>query len=310
MIKYITIIIVVLFVDNNLIYSQYPKMMYSYKGNAGINMFDFSYDVTLNFNTPIIGKYQWIKTTATKGLYCTNIKNDDVINNKLSNVARTINNTNYITFTAEDIAVDDYYQNNIYLNVSPGYNQSTIKFSIDYNQMATSVDLSNAVYSSYVLLTFPLNVSTLPNAVLKYLNASPLVESTNSSIASTASTITSGCTDLRTAIIKLGQWIEGNITMSNTNPPNKSSIVFSTKVADCDGAAHLLAAFCRSLNIPARIVSGYYINNPFHYPLNKTGTSSIAWGTPGNDWHAACEIYVPYMNKWVRCDPAQRSVLF
>ena len=158
--------------------------------------------------------------------------------------------------------------------------------------------------------TFPIVKSNLPTTTVKYLNASPLVESTNLSIANTASSLTSNCSDLRIAIIKLCKWIESNISMSNTNPSNKSSDVFSNKIADCDGAAHLLAAFCRSLNIPARISVGYFMGNLFNFPINKDGSQKYNWGTPGNDFHAVCEIYIPFMNKWVRCDPAQRTVLF
>lgn len=301
--------LVLLLLTNSLLYSQFTKTMYTYKGNANISSFDFFYDVTLNFSTPITGEYRWSKTAQTKGFYCTDIKNDEIIINKLYNVSRVISNTNYITYTIESVPVEDYYQNNIYLNVNSGYNKNSIKFSIEYPNMATSVDFLNAVYSPYVLLTFPVVRSSLSSTVLKYLNASSLVESTNSNISSMATSITSGCTDLRTAIIKLSQWIESNIKMENTNPSNKSTVVFSTKIADCDGAAHLLAAFCRSLNIPARIVSGYVMNNPFNYPLNKSGTSTFSWGS-SSDWHAVCEIYIPHMNKWVRCDPAQRSVLF
>ena len=207
--------------------------------------------------------------------------------------------------------MDDYYQNNIFIDVAAGYNSNSIKLSVNYDNMNTSVSFNDAVYTSN--LSFPINQSLLPSSVLKYLDASPLVESTNSSIKNTAQTVTSNCTDYRTAIIKLCQWIETYIKMVDTNPSNKSSIVYNKKYGDCDGAAHLLAAFCRSLNIPARIVSGYIIKHAVSYPINKGGTNSLTLGS-GNGTslvgHSACEVYVPFLNNWVRCDPAQRTTLF
>lgn len=285
--------------------AQSNKILYQYKGTSGIGSVNISDKVVLTFDRAITGRYYWTGTGFTN----TSIKSDAILNNSLSNVNRVVNNKPNITFSVSEIAVDDYYLNNVLFDVTAGYNQNNISFSIDYNGMSTSVNLNDGLSS--VTGSFPINKSTLPFTVYKYLNASPLVQSTNTDIANSAKSITAWSTDLRTVILKLCTWIEANILMEESNPSNVSLNVYNNKVADCDGAAHLLAAFCRSLDIPARIVSGYYIQNMYTIPISKTSTKT--WGS-GNGTsvggHAACEIYIPSTNKWVRCDPAQRTVLF
>jgi len=309
-IKCICILLFSMLSISNCVLAQYPKTMYNYNGNGSDVGIYFWYDIVLTYSVPITGHYSMTSATgADKGIFCNNIKSNAIINNTLSNVNRVIAPpSNRVSCSAYDTAIGDYYQNNLFLTVVSGYNQNTVKLPIQYDNMSTSVNFANAVYSS--LFSFPVNKLLLPAATLKYLDATAEVESNNASIKSTAQTITSGCTDYRTAVIKLCQWIEANIKMQDNAPQTKSSQVLSNKLAKCDGAAHLLAAFCRSLNIPARIVNGYIVQHGVTYPTN---TGSITLGS-GNGTtlvgHAACEIYVPYMNNWVRCDPAQRTVLF
>ena len=297
----------------NYIFAQYIKTMYGYKGNGGDNPIYFWYDVTLNFNTTITGQITSIKQPGiNKGIFCENLKSATLINNSQFIGSRdVIPQSSLVSFTPYETLIDDYSQNNIFFDVAAGYNKNSIKFTIEYDNSNTSVNLNNGVTTNY--MSFPITQYLLPLTVLKYLDASPLVESTNTSIKNTAESITTGCSDLRTVIVKLCQWVETNIKMSNTNPSNKSSDVFTNKIADCDGAAHLLAAFCRSLNIPARISSGYIIEHGVDYPINSAGTNKITNGS-GNgtilEGHALCEIYIPFLDNWVRCDPAQRTTLF
>lgn len=311
-IKYLFILFFSIINTQNCIFSQSTKTMFSYKGNGGVSSIYFWFDINLGFSTPITGPLTSDRMTGSnEGIHTENIKSDAIINNTLSNVNRIIApQSSYVTYDVYETPVDDYYVSNIFYDVAANYNSNSINIKINYDNMNTSVNFDEAVYSNY--LSFPINQSSLPFTVLKYLNASSLVESTNASIKSTAQTVTSGCTDYRAVVIKLCQWIETNIKMINGSP-NKSSEVYFNRYGDCDGVAHLLAAYCRSLNIPARIVSGYLIENKTSYPANKNGTSLITLGS-GNGMtlggHSACEIYVPYLNKWVRCDPAQRTALF
>ena len=288
----------------DIAFSQSNKLLYHYKGSAGISTVNISENFDWCFDRAIIGHSIWVGT----GFFNTNIKSNAILNNSLSNVSRSIANRPNITFTVSDIAKDDYFRNNVIFETSSGFNQAFMGYQIDYT-MSTSVDLNSGISS--INGSFPIVNPNFPASVQKYLSASTLVESKNAVIISTASSITSGCTDLRTAILKLSKWIEANIEMLDTNPSNQSTVVKSNTEGDCDGVAHLLAAFCRSLNIPARIVSGYWIENSFSVPINETSTQTFASGN-GTTWgrHTVCEIYIPSSGNWVRCDPALRTVFF
>ena len=308
-IKYISILLLGLLNIQNCIFAQ-QKVMYNYKGNGSDTGINFCYNIVLTYDRSITLPYSMpVATGANKGVYSNHIKPDAILNNTLSNVYRVISSpNNKVTYTVYETAIDDYYQNNVFVNIASGYNQSTVSIPIAYNNMSTSVNLVNAVSNGG---SFPVNKPSLPSTVLKYLNASAQVESTDANIKSRAQSITAGCTDYRTAVIKLCQWIEGNITMDNAASQTKSTQVLTNKKAKCDGAAHLLAAFCRSLDIPARIVSGLIIQHGVSFPTN---IGTLTMGGNGNGTtvagHAACEIYVPHMSNWVRCDPAQRYALF
>ena len=309
-IKYIIVLFSLLCIVN-CAKAQFMKTIYNYKGNGSDTGIYFWYDIVLTYDRSIT--MPWSMSLGNgKGIYCNHIKPDAIISNTLSNVNRSIfPASSYISYTTYEIAIDDYYQNSVFLNIASGYNQNTVTLPIDYNNMSTSVNFTNAVYSSFS--SFPVNPSSLPFNILKYLGATALVESTNINIKNQAQSITLGCTDYKEAVIKLCQWIEANIKMQDNAPQTKSSQVLLNKYAKCDGAAHLLAAFCRSLNIPARIVSGYIIKHGVSYPINQAGTSSLTLGSGSGTTlapHTACEIYVPHMNNWVRCDPAQRTALF
>ena len=160
--------------------------MYSYKGNGGDKAIYFWYDITLTFNTPIIGQLtSVIQSGANQGIYTENLKSDAIINNSQSITNRDIvTQSNLVTYSAYETPIDDYYQSNIFLDVAPGYNKNSLKFTVEYDNINTAVDLDNSLTVNYS--SFPINRYLLPTTVLKYLNASPLVECTNISIKNTA----------------------------------------------------------------------------------------------------------------------------
>jgi hypothetical protein len=300
---YIFILFISILNTHNCIFAQqHTKVMYNYKGNGGDTRINFWYDIVLTFDIPITGQLTMeIVPGANKGVFCPNIKSDAIINNTLSNVNRTVNPSDpKISITANETLIGDYYQNNIFFNIAPGYNKNTVSLPIKYDNMSALVNFANAVIGSDG--SFPVNQSSLPSSVLKYLAATDYVESTNTKIISQAQSITSGCTDYRDAVLKLCKWIEANIKMQDNAPETKSSQVLANGYAKCDGAAHLLAAFCRSLNIPTRIINGNIILHGVSFPKNKDGGTFTHGSGNGTTLagHAACEVYVPNENAWVR----------
>ena len=144
--------------------AQFIKTMHNYNGNGSDVGIYFWSDVVLTYNVSITGHYSMIPVTgANKGVYCDNIKPNVIINNTLSNVSRVIAPiSGYVSCSAYETAIGDYYQNNLFLTIVSGYNKNTVKLPIQYDDMRTSVNFSNTVYSSP--FSFPVNRVLLPAA--------------------------------------------------------------------------------------------------------------------------------------------------
>jgi len=88
------------------------------------------------------------------------------------------------------------------------------------------------------------------------------------------------------------QWIRDNIVyqVGTSSPLTTARDVLANRAGVCRDFAHLAIAFCRALNIPARIVTGY-----------------ARYSDPPPDFHAVFEAYLG--NRWYIFDPTQLSPL-
>ena len=88
------------------------------------------------------------------------------------------------------------------------------------------------------------------------------------------------------------EWVRGNIEyrIGSTNATTKAQQVFMQRAGVCRDFAHLAVTFCRALNIPARLVSGY-----------------ATFDEPPPDFHAVFEAYLG--GRWVLFDPTAMSPL-
>ena len=87
-------------------------------------------------------------------------------------------------------------------------------------------------------------------------------------------------------------WVHGNIEyrIGSTNATTTAREVFMQRAGVCRDFAHLSVTFCRALNIPARLVSGY-----------------ATFAEPPPDFHAVFEAYLS--GRWVMFDPTGMSPL-
>ena len=87
-------------------------------------------------------------------------------------------------------------------------------------------------------------------------------------------------------------WVRGNIDYraGSTNATTTAREVFMQRAGVCRDFAHLAVTFCRALNIPARLVSGY-----------------ATFAEPPPDFHAVFEAYLG--GQWVMFDPTGMSPL-
>ena len=88
------------------------------------------------------------------------------------------------------------------------------------------------------------------------------------------------------------EWVRGNIEyrIGSTNATTTAREVFMQRAGVCRDFAHLSVTFCRALNIPARLVSGY-----------------ATFDEPPPDFHAVFEAYLG--GRWVLFDPTAMSPL-
>jgi len=139
------------------------------------------------------------------------------------------------------------------------------------------------------------------------------VESDNSTIQSTALNIVSGKSTLKGVVKALARWIAGYISYDHSNTYKKSTDVLSNRTGDCEGQSYLMAAFCKSLGIPARITYGNSFRyetklplwNGMTYIISQGSTGTVTNGTIG---HSLYEFFYPQTNSWVRGDGAQPAI--
>jgi transglutaminase-like putative cysteine protease len=88
------------------------------------------------------------------------------------------------------------------------------------------------------------------------------------------------------------QWIRNNIAyqIGSTGPTTTARDVLADRAGVCRDYAHLAISFCRALNIPARMVTGYT-----WYP------------DPPPDFHAVFEVYLEH--RWILFDATQLAPL-
>lgn len=108
-------------------------------------------------------------------------------------------------------------------------------------------------YQGENALPFPPNIQN--EALIKYLEAEPLIESDDPILMDEAKNITKGARDSWEASIMLSKWVAENIR--GAVPGGTSAInTYNTREGECGSHSRLLAAFCRAVGIPSRLSVG------------------------------------------------------
>ena len=169
---------------------------------------------------------------------------------------------------------------------------------LDY-EAETEVDLSQGFSSTTLFPTGITSEFTMPTAN---------IQSYDSDIISKAQSLTDGCATMQEAVEKIEKWVVGNISYASSvtedNSDEDASEVFERKTGNCAGYVNVMIALLRSVNIPARFVSGVAMPYSFQMPIQG---SSHNWGTMSG-LHAVYEVYYPDKG-WIMGDP-QRTVHF
>ncbi len=132
-----------------------------------------------------------------------------------------------------------------------------ISFKID-----TDLEIKNDFPKVFKTVRFP--VSSLSPDLEKYTEETEHID-INSDIRAKANELVAGETDLFLASYKIGSWVKENIAYDlNTltaEADQKASWVFTNKEGVCDEITNLFIAMMRSVNVPARFISGIVYSN-------------------------------------------------
>jgi hypothetical protein len=149
--------------------------------------------------------------------------------------------------------------------------------------------------------TFP--PINLPGDVQPYLNATDQVPMNNPSIAAKARELTAGAKTEFDAVQRILTWVIDHMNYVLTPPEYGAVYSFQTGKGNCQNYSHLSAALMRAVGIPARIVNGITLKQPYTIKMgNRSMTLKMAEGR-----HSWIEVYFPDLG-WVPFDPQQTQL--
>lgn len=126
----------------------------------------------------------------------------------------------------------------------------------------TDLEIKNDFPKIFKTVHFPVSISD--PSIEEYVKETDHID-INSDIRIKANDLVAGETDLYIAAYKMGSWVKGSIVYDlNTltaEADQKSSWVFVNKKGVCDEITNLFISMMRSVNVPARFVSGIVYSN-------------------------------------------------
>ena len=164
------------------------------------------------------------------------------------------------------------------------------EFSESTNKISNSFTVQSTINKPKISqkISFPIEDKTSNHET--YTSFSGLID-TNDAIYTQASALAQGEDDVFIIASKVAKWIQEDITYDlstiTQNPNQKSSEVFISKTGVCQEITHLFISMMRSLDIPARVVTGYaYTNSEEVIDLVGSNWGGHAWAEVliGNTW--------------------------
>lgn len=216
-------------------------------------------------------------------------------NYSLPNNSQNITDLNF-SYTETPFEVDDYndsYENHYkkitWINPPEGIIDVTMTYSVssssDWNKFVTSDP-------------FPFNSSGLPASVTDFLQPSPMVQSNYSVFRDKAAQLTAGLTTQWEAMTVLIGWVIDNIDYYHYPYSYDAYYTYYYGLGNCSNFAHVALALVRAAGIPARLVHGYSLDEPYTLPT-EGDPIEIRWGMGTHAW---IEVYYPSLG-WVSYDP-------
>jgi len=149
--------------------------------------------------------------------------------------------------------------------------------------------------------TSPFPLGSRANAESMYLKSSDLVQSDSSEIRALASQLTAKAKNQYEAVTAVTNWVADNLRYTFNPPQYDAAYTLSTRSGNCQNFAHLAIALLRSVGIPARIVGGITLKEPWKVPIDAQNSIVQSMGQGGHAW---LEVWFPDLG-WLPYDPQQ-----
>ncbi|GAB4437160.1 MAG: transglutaminase-like domain-containing protein [bacterium] len=189
--------------------------------------------------------------------------------------------------------IKDKYGNNfkeVYYEKLTGNVTIQINFDVDMETKLTAIESSSV---------FPLK--NIPEEAKVYLKSTKLVQSDAEEIVTLAKRLTSNSLNLYEAVNNIINFVSDNVKYTYNPPQYDALYTLKTQSGNCQNFAHLSIALLRAVNIPARIVGGISLKEPWKVPAGKGSTLVQSMGQGGHAW---IEVYFPDLG-WLLYDPQQ-----
>ncbi len=136
-----------------------------------------------------------------------------------------------------------------------------------------------------------------------YLQRTDMAQSDDASIHAKAVQLTAGATTEAEAVNAIMDFIRTQLSGSSSTTPNDAVSSLNSHAGNCKNRANLALALLRSVGIPARLVTGFVSDQPYHvvYVMGDyEHDTTFGWA---KELHVWVEIYYPQKGVWVPYDP-------
>jgi hypothetical protein len=136
-----------------------------------------------------------------------------------------------------------------------------------------------------------------------YLQRTDMAQSDDAGIHAKAVHLTAGATTEAEAVNAIIDFIRTQLPNPSSTTPSYAASSLNSHAGNCKNRANLALALLRSFGIPARLVTGFVSDQPYHvfYVMGDyEHDTTFGWA---KELHVWVEIYYPQKGTWVSYDP-------
>ncbi len=149
----------------------------------------------------------------------------------------------------------------------------------------------------------PFPLASVPADIAPYLQPTTQAPSRNSDINAQARKLTSQAKTEFAAVQQIISWVVDRMQYVLVPESYEALYSFRTGKGNCQNYSHLAAALLRSVGIPARIVNGITLKQPYDVDIGD-GIMTLRMAQGRHSW---IEVWFPDLN-WVPFDPQQTQL--